>query len=596
MQMKDFIKKYKLDLISIAFIGSLFFILSGRNIHLPGMYMDSVTPDYLSMQWLYPELKNTYYAAPHIGIPLITQLYHGTLATFIGTFYFSIIDASLSSFRMLNAIYGFIGILLSYILLKSITKKTFIPMAITLCLSTSISLSASFRTQLYAFLPGIVLTLGALLLLYNNKLSKNKIMIISGILAGLAFYSYFVFIFFVPAYIIVIVYKIKQEKLLLCINWLYSFCIGSVLYIVAYYEIFIYAMHWDPKIQTLMFVLFLVFLLIALIIPLIYMCYGKKTKRKYKIIYFIIVFILFLILAGQLISNGFDISLGIQSLKSQLTSLDVIGNKTTFLERIRLVIYYALETLTNSTNEINIFRFEVSRFNNFLIIIFLLISLITLLICVKFRKVYLKEINNLMLLINFPISFIIVSIIFSTRLGGHHYIAILYFYFIICGLEINIIYNVIQSNFNFNNKYIKRIGIIILGVVVIYNLINQEIFNEYLKKTGGVGYYTNQVNELAYKALEDKVIGSNDVYVFPEWGFMFEFCFLTKNSIPYTTSLDEEYLLQLREKYDKLIFCYWNEDDTEKYEEIAAKLGALNNKTWYTLDGKEAFYTIETKN
>ena len=63
------------------------------------------------------------------------------------------------------------------------------------------------------------------------------------------------------------------------------------------------------------------------------------------------------------------------------------------------------------------------------------------------------------------------------------------------------------------------------------------------------------------------------VHVFPEWGFMMPFAFLTGNRRLYETDLSVEVLGRLAREGKIVRVYYWNVADTGKYNKILAEAG-----------------------
>ena len=69
-----------------------------------GLYLDSVNPDYLAVQLLHPNNINPNMLLPHVGVPLLGQLYHGTVTMFVQ--YIALLfvrQPSITLLRVLNA-------------------------------------------------------------------------------------------------------------------------------------------------------------------------------------------------------------------------------------------------------------------------------------------------------------------------------------------------------------------------------------------------------------------------------------------------------------------------------------------------------------
>ena len=72
----------------------------------PGLYFDAVNPDYLAVQFLYPQIENPRWTLPHTGLSWLAQLYHGTMIVWLQSLVIGVVgEASILTFRITNAIY-----------------------------------------------------------------------------------------------------------------------------------------------------------------------------------------------------------------------------------------------------------------------------------------------------------------------------------------------------------------------------------------------------------------------------------------------------------------------------------------------------------
>ena len=146
--------------------------------------------------------------------------------------------------------------------------------------------------------------------------------------------------------------------------------------------------------------------------------------------------------------------------------------------------------------------------------------------------------------------------------------------------------------------YLKKVGILILLTTIIINVRNRYTIMHKIHETGGRGYSSNQLNELAYDALDRKSEGTKEIYLFPEKGFYTNFSYLTHNEIPYwVCDVNEQDIKYFQNKgYEKFVICYWDSNNAEKYRQALKKTvsGELHEKVYYQRDGEAAFYMISS--
>ncbi|MDD6319783.1 MAG: hypothetical protein PUA63_02835, partial [Oscillospiraceae bacterium] len=120
------------------------------------------------------------------------------------------------------------------------------------------------------------------------------------------------------------------------------------------------------------------------------------------------------------------------------------------------------------------------------------------------------------------------------------------------------------------------------------------ILNE-IEVTGGNGFYTSQINKLADDALENFEKGEKEIYLFPEWGFMSGFNYITNNHVAFSTNSSSENMKKLmNEGYDVLV-VYWNDSDTKTYSDLLNDAGAetIIKYAYVGNEGRADFYKLE---
>lgn len=179
-----------------------------REIGLPGLYMDSVNPDYMAAWllrgnhhipvWIFPD---NYFAGTE-RYPLLNSLYGGNITAYLGLIFFKITGFGLVEVRVFHALLGVLMLVsLSWCLHK--WKFPRFASSFALCLlAIDPTFLFAWRSQYYLQLvPVIFMSIGLGLLgkhYQRIKLGFNGYhrLFFGGIFLGFAAYSYFIFAFY----------------------------------------------------------------------------------------------------------------------------------------------------------------------------------------------------------------------------------------------------------------------------------------------------------------------------------------------------------------------------------------------------------------
>lgn len=591
--------KYKYDIYNALILTFVVIFGAIRNISLPGLYADAINPDYFVNYFFHNTFNNIAWIYPYIGIPIFGQPYHGNIPFFIGTPIYLIFGSTIEAQRMLNAFYGVVLVILNYLLLVRIIDRRKIAFGVTLGLATNIALISAFRTQMYIIIPGACLILAAIYLLVvkDGQLCKKKIFL-SGVLSGIAFYSYFVYLFYVPAFLAFIYLNFKKN-IRVCLNWLLGFCIPASLYLIGYLGIFFKTFFSGNFKGTpgILFSIVIISFLLAISLPVYKICKDEDWLPKEKFIYKRYIFSFIgstLIGIGYLFYSGYITKI-ISAVANWNNAAIHMGSKPIPLfEKVIMNIKLFFGAISNSGNEIRIFKEITSRWNSLWLIIIILSIIIAFYIIIRKKIFFQKEVKFMMFFLGSIVVFFICCVPLATNLQANHYFSIIPLSFMILGICGNIIYNYLSSKYS-KICVIKRIGYLLICFLVVFNFINQGFFQYQLKYTGGRGYYSEQINILSSQAVVDRKNGKNELYIFPEWGFMMGFSFLTENSVPYIIDINVDKMKELKANDRNVVLCFWNPQNQEKYMEIINQAGMNVNdiKFWRERDGNIAFYSIE---
>ena len=525
------------ELLLVLFVQLFFWSSQLRMADLPGLYMDAINPDYLAAQLLYPEIVNPSNAMPSAFGPILGGLYHGTQNLLVGVPVFSILGFNVFAVRVAQGLFGAAILVLVQALIKKVTGNTAIAVIAGLGLATELAFIASFRTQNYIVLSGCVWHLGAMYFAITAAADKRRIFL-SGVMTGLAIYSYFVFLFFVPAFIILGVLNTRSIN---CLKfWLFGLILGLQTYVLGY---------------------------ASLVVKL----GGFKNAIRW--------------------------------IEQTLNALAPVPSAFDLIERFQYAWLYARMSLSNWANEHMLFGAVVSGTWAEVKLILLFLCAVTLMLSYPIRARNFSSENSghgsgiLAATDGFfrphqvgwlLLSFWTCALVFGKRMGAHHYstwVPLLY-----------LLIAFVAAHFSQRSywKQAKTFASVMLCLVVLMNLKQQQPFFGRLSETGGVGKSTNAIYRLAEDALSTP---SNVVHVFPDWGFMTPFNFLTSNQRRYVVDLSPSTMMQLKYERSAIKLVYWDKVDGERYRRILEESGyrVTRNEPYWRRDQKHAFWLMEAQ-
>ena len=560
-------KKWKTELIDILFIMIAITFVAFLDSNNIGIYFDSVFPDYLSVHVLNSKIDNPTMNFPYIGIPLLGQLYHGTVTVFLQIIVVGLLGkASLFSLRLCNAIWCSLACISMYFLMRKIHIRRTIVLFSEVCLIFNIALFMILKTQYYIKVPGTAFTFLAFLAFVSGKKREKsfRYALISGLLAGLAFYSYFIYLFFVPAYIYL---YLKEKKIYNLFCFFGGFCVGCLGYFIGYSELLIFIIDM-PLSEKKVYLVITIFLLMSIAMLFIIISYKDIWFKKQgggiflTIIECLLCLVEVLFVGVVICKNNYIIK---EFMSSQLNSLNVSGYKIGLWRRIRVLVEYTIGIFTDVC-ETRVLGKHITILSEFFLIaiIILLCYLVFLMLIDKGLEETCKKIIKSILA--FLISFYCMALFFASRMGVQHFVPIFFIGFIILGYGTEIVFS--RTKRIWENRLGYVVSVVIMLFPIEINCINLLNIHNYLKSNDCVNYFSKQINDLAYEALNAYDMGEEEFYIFPEWGIMAGFNYLTNNQINYSLSLEN---IDQNRIGRKVKICYFDEDNTEEY------LSMLNN-------------------
>ena len=234
-------KEKKQDIVFFIIVGVLVFlpiIALGDDI---GLHYDAINSEYGGQMILSPDNSEAWYH--YISFPFLSQIYRG-----VPNLWISLIDSLLTGTTSviqhnIEVTLVFFTCLVSfYYLLEFFSVKKQIQVLVTIILAVSPSLLTVTLTRFHVGLLGVLFTIWSCILFMKwREGRKNKKLIFSAIFLGMAFYTYYCFLFFIPMYFILLLKeKIPwTERIRNGLIFISGFLSGCALYFVGYTEIFL---------------------------------------------------------------------------------------------------------------------------------------------------------------------------------------------------------------------------------------------------------------------------------------------------------------------------------------------------------------------
>ncbi len=530
-----------IDVAAALFIQFVFWIGIIRYIELPGLYQDAINPDYIAAHTINDQLFSPGGPLPTRWFPLLGNLYHGVQNYYVGLPFFRFFGLNIVSARLAQALFGAVIVLLLYVVSVRTTGNRLISFIAAVGLASGIAFLASFRTQFYIILGGEAWLFGALSFLPFRSIPRETFRlncILSGICCGLAAYGYFVFLFFLPGFLWLILCHRDVDSWLALKYWIIGIIIGVLPYALGYVSLFLAFGGIKPGFAWLSHTFFDMGILSSTL-PL----WDKFANA--------------LNLLNQALNNIGNVAMIFSETKAY-DDLTQIG----FTVKARIIFMYSA----------------------------LVLGIIFALVPYKKRGLDANAIGKQMVAL--PLSYFFFAALLGARLWVHHFSVFVPLFYLVCAIVVNEVYRLLKPRLASVMPVQSEIPIsIIVAILLFFNFQQQQVFFENLEYTGGAGKTTNAMTLLAEEALTAQ---GKEVYFFPEWGFFPSFNLLTGNRIPYEVKLDSIRIQKFAQSGRDIRVLFWKETDSEKYMSILKNEGidGWSMRTFYRRDGIPAFYMI----
>lgn len=469
------ISNYRGHSLAIAIVAAtIFCVVFSINLRYPGLFMDSINPEYLAPLILDPNGSHDMFAYALPGnmidgrFPVLAgSFYHGPLQLYLSLPVFAAFGTDIIGARVAQGMFGLLLFLSVAALLRQQRVRLPLLAAGLGLLVADPTFVQSFKTQALSTLWPLCMVLMAAWLIERRaaigRPTGIAIPIMSGVLAGLSFFSYFIYLFFLPAQIAHIALCARAggaKKPAIDIGaFLAGFAIGCLPYILGY--------------------------------ALMAATLGSEGIGEF--------------LAG----NG-------RNLVAPPPG-DVLSS-TYLVARIGGLIE---ATVSDAWLTMTIFSSEGSSALG----IFKLLLLLTLVAIGLFARTRDGRGRTFFFAVGCLLSFVVLSSPVATRLHGHHYVILLPLFYLAATLALEMIAERIPA------QRMHRVVVALLPIALLVDNVYAHLaFQRKLEVTHGVGDYSAEINRLAEDALQE---GKNDLYLFPDWGFFMPFAFQTGGRVAY---------------------------------------------------------------
>lgn len=550
----------------------------------PGLYLDAINPDYISVQLLHPQALETKW---QIAWPWLCQIYHGNNGIIITLL--SVLISGSTGVLQYHITYGIIAAAAVFLTYKILTHKILGMPAIwaftgSLLLVSWPSVLTIIITQFYMCLFGTVCVLSGVLVFFrwmNDGTRLGRICLCYA-LFGIAFYSYFNFLFLLPSLLICTVIVLKKNN---CLSTdsvmapLLAYLLGCGFYIVGWSQIAL----WRSGVEITTVRMAELFFTVYTLLAAVFTFFCHKIKGRMQVL-------------GYFIAGAFLWLIKIMpALRESTSGLGIIEDSSLWQKFAGVISDYS-SILTGQSAEMMIFGNQVTVFNAHILPVFVSVVIATLAFEFVLKRFDVKW--------KIPVAAIAIylccCIPLGTRMQPQHYVPLVFITYLSFILCISRIFVCAGGSSKAILKFLSGLKVYILtvlvGCLIFANMFNEARIIGEIRETGGDGLWSSEMTKLADSAVINKEKGIKEVYVFQDWGFFTGFDYLTMNKIPFVTNMDENLLSRYYNEGNDIVACFWKEGDSSSYadafERISNGQGSVVNKTWIDKNGRTEFYEI----
>lgn len=229
----------------------VFWLVFGRDLALPGLYMDTINPEYLAVRALNPAAIANVPAWVLPGNLLFERFpvlagsyYHGALQYYLALPAYALLGTDIISARLVQGLYGSLVLAALALVAVRFRLRPWIAASALVLLALDPSFNIGFRTQIYNVVLPLALMLPAIALAArwgdDGTPPPRWQLLLCGMLAGLAFFCYFVYLMFLPALLAWLLLRLRAAGASARAQWAAmaiagaGFCLGASPYLLGF--------------------------------------------------------------------------------------------------------------------------------------------------------------------------------------------------------------------------------------------------------------------------------------------------------------------------------------------------------------------------
>ncbi len=446
---------------------------------VPGIYMDSVNPDYTVVALINPSALPIHCCVSGNflwnKLAILDQLYCGSLTAWVGLPGYALFGTDALGIRLTHGTFGALIIVSSWFALVSYGVSQRIIAAALTALALDPGFLFTFRTQAYiTMLPAFLLLLAVAAAARAERgvsVERQRLLLaISGFCAGLSVFGYFFYLF-------------------------YAAVLAGVV-------------AWQPETRAEMWGR------IAIWIG------GAFVGLSPMLLGYILVFV----------SQG-GLSAGFQYMAANIQTLHVVSEQPSFGEKLAAGFAAAVSILDSSYHtSLMLGRALPSYGWNLKLAILLWIPALLFGLEAARRRAQ-RAPGELALLLFVPV--ISLSAVFGGRIIGHHFAPVVPLLYCWAAATYSSTLENWAKKLASLAGLLRAVAVLALGLASWINAANSQIIISELTLTGGVGLYSDTLTRFGEEARADR---GKAEYVLPDWGVFFPFVMLTRGEVAVTTS------------------------------------------------------------
>ncbi len=457
-------------IVAFALVVAAYACVALWHITLPGVYMDAVNPDYLVVKvlnrhaqpigaWLLP--------ANYLGgekLPVLIALYHGSLTFWAGLPFYWLFGTDVIGLRLTHAMFGLAVLSGAFLFLLRARVSAWVAALGCIALALDPAFSYAFRTQSHITLGSCAWMLWgtAALLHARDPATPQRVRwwVAAGFLYGVSIFGYFVYAFFFPALVYAVIARRETP--------------------------------WRERLRG--FVLWNCGL--ALGLGGYWLGYGLIIRERHGL-------------------RGF-----MAFVQEQQSALGVFNSAPSLAERVTNAWHLIEGVLHNWWHHMLIFgEPEPVPGAGLKTALLVALPIVLLLVAIARRRAS----DALRIAVALMVSFFVVSLVFGTRLGGHHYVVLLPFFY--ATLVLGLRDATVGLDAARTRPWTTALPLLLL---VGTNIAGQVQEGETLARTRGVGLYSDAINRFARDLDTDS---RKPFMFFPDWGLSMPVAFLTRGRV-----------------------------------------------------------------